>query len=133
MAEIRSLKRILDASKDASGVPVLCCIDEVLRGTNTIERIAASCEILKEFAKEKILCLAATHDIELTRLLTEYDQYHFREEMGEKDVTFSYKLYSGPATGRNAIRLLGAAGFDASVTQRAMQRTEEFERTGKWL
>ena len=44
IVEIRSLKRILDeADRDGN---LLCIIDEVLRGTNTIERIAASSEIL---------------------------------------------------------------------------------------
>ena len=42
IVEIRSLKRILDASAADGERPVLCCFDEVLRGTNTIERIAAS-------------------------------------------------------------------------------------------
>ena len=46
IVEIKSLKRILDAV-DKTGRPVLCFIDEVLRGTNTVERIAASSEILK--------------------------------------------------------------------------------------
>ena len=47
IVEIKSLKRMLDAvSKD--GHPVLMFVDEVLRGTNTVERIAASSEILKE-------------------------------------------------------------------------------------
>lgn len=40
IVEIKSLKRILDESKKPE--PLLCIIDEVLRGTNTIERIAAS-------------------------------------------------------------------------------------------
>ncbi|MBE5775697.1 MAG: hypothetical protein E7337_17560, partial [Clostridiales bacterium] len=40
VAEIRSLKRILDAV--GSGGMVFCFIDEILRGTNTVERIAAS-------------------------------------------------------------------------------------------
>ena len=44
--EIKSIKRILDAASE-EGSEVLCFVDEVLRGTNTVERIAASCEILK--------------------------------------------------------------------------------------
>ena len=40
IVEIKSLKRILDAV-DKTGRSVLCFIDEVLRGTNTVERIAA--------------------------------------------------------------------------------------------
>ncbi len=44
VAEIRSLKRILDAAEGKT--PVLAFVDEILRGTNTIERIAASAAVL---------------------------------------------------------------------------------------
>ena len=67
MVEIRSLKRILDRMVEE--VPLFCCVDEVLRGTNTVERIAASSQILLRMAQERLLCFAATHDIELTYLL----------------------------------------------------------------
>ena len=44
IVEIRSLKRILDAAGERR-TPVLCFVDEVLRGTNTVERIAAATQI----------------------------------------------------------------------------------------
>ena len=49
IVEIKSLKRILEESKEEA--PLLCIIDEVLRGTNTIERIAASSNILAHLKK----------------------------------------------------------------------------------
>lgn len=132
MVEIRSLKRIADLAGDG-GRPVLCFIDEVLRGTNTVERIAASSVILKTLADRGVLVFAATHDIELTRLLKDtYRNMHFEEEMGEKDVIFSYKLHDGPAVSRNAIRLLAATGFDADVTAEAQEMAERFGQTGEW-
>lgn len=70
IVEIRSLKRILDAAK--SGENLLCIIDEVLRGTNTIERIGASSQILANICKNNVLSFAATHDIELSYMLQEY-------------------------------------------------------------
>lgn len=133
MVEIRSLKRIADLSSDG-GRRVLCFVDEVLRGTNTVERIAASTEILRTLAERGVLCFAATHDIELTRLLEDqYDNYHFEEELKDGDVVFSYELKPGRATTRNAIRLLDSIGFDREMTGRAAKRAEEFERTGKWM
>ncbi|MDE7224463.1 MAG: hypothetical protein K2O34_11890, partial [Acetatifactor sp.] len=66
IVEIKSLKRILDAMKEEDNRPVLCFVDEVLRGTNTVERIAAATRILLSLTGKKILCFAATHDIELT-------------------------------------------------------------------
>ena len=64
IVEIRSLKRVLDAL--GKGCHVLTFVDEVLRGTNTVERIAASSQILKSMCRPDSLCFAATHDIELT-------------------------------------------------------------------
>ncbi len=136
MVEIRSLKRIADLSADG-GRPVLCFVDEVLRGTNTVERIAASSEILETLAERGVLCFAATHDMELSRLLAStFDNYHFEEELDENrtasDVVFSYRMQKGPATTRNAIRLLHSVGFEESVTQKAAKRAEQFEQTGIW-
>ena len=46
IVEIKSIKRILDLTSQET-YPVLCFVDEVLRGTNTVERIAASSRILQ--------------------------------------------------------------------------------------
>lgn len=133
IVEIRSLKRVLDASCDGSEIPVMCCVDEVLRGTNTIERISASAEILDQLAKRRIRIFAATHDMELTDLLREkYVNYHFSETMDGGDVTFSYKLLEGPADSRNAIRLLRALGYDDAIADRAQERAKRFTETGRW-
>ncbi len=131
IVEIKSLKRIADAANES--YPVLCFVDEVLRGTNTIERIAASSEILAALARKNVLCFAATHDIELTKLLSaDYSNYHFEEELKDNDVTFSYELHKGPATTRNAISLLGMVGFDKKLTDDASARAKRFETTGEW-
>ncbi|MGN1022272.1 MAG: hypothetical protein ACI4OJ_02140 [Lachnospiraceae bacterium] len=132
MVEIRSLKRIRDAAL-SSKLPVFGLIDEVLRGTNTVERIAASTEILRDLAGKHALLFAATHDGELTQSLSgRYANYHFEETWDGKDVTFSYRLHEGPATTRNAIRLLSAVGFDPAVTDAAEALARDFETTGHW-
>lgn len=132
IVEIKSLKRILDMS-EKDGYPILCFIDEVLRGTNTIERIAASSEILLNLNNEKVICFAATHDIELTSILADqYDNYHFDEEVADRDVVFSYILKSGVATSRNAIKLLGVIGYDEDVIDSAEKRAENFIKTKAW-
>lgn len=131
IVEIRAIKRILDAvGKDRT---VFCFVDEVLRGTNTVERVAASAEILKSLAGKGVLCFAATHDVELTRLLKEeYDNYHFEEEIADGDVKFNYRLLDGCATTRNAIKLLKVLGYKAEIIEKANQRAEYFDKTGKW-
>ena len=133
IVEIRSLKRILDAASAPEQTPVLCCVDEVLRGTNTVERISASTEILLQLAKKPIQIFAATHDMELTDLLKDnYVNYHFSETLEGDDVKFSYKLMEGPADSRNAIRLLRALGYDPAIADRAEKRAGNFIARGYW-
>lgn len=132
IVEIKALKRILDASAGKEH-PVLCFVDEVLRGTNTVERIAASVQILKELGRRNVLCFTATHDIELTRLLKEqFVNYHFSELFEEGTICFDYLLKEGEATSRNAIKLLELIGFDKGITKTAEQMAESFLVNGTW-
>ena len=134
MVEIKALKRIIDAAK--SGEKIICFVDEVLRGTNTVERVSASTEILKSFAESQmnnVLCFAATHDIELTYLLDSYyANYHFEEEIKNDDVLFNYILNVGPATSRNAIQLLKVMGYDDKIVSMAKDRADKFMETGQY-
>ena len=131
IVEIKSLKRILDESKKPE--PLLCIIDEVLRGTNTIERIAASSRILAALHQNWVLSFAATHDIELSYILDSlYDNYHFEEEVKEKEVVFSYILKKGRATSRNAIRLLDMLEYDLGIVEGAAKAARDFEEKGVW-
>ena len=132
IVEIKSLKRIMDMVSDK--VPVLCFVDEVLRGTNTLERIAASAEILSWLAGANAMCFAATHDIELTHILEEnYSNYHFQEYVKENEVLFDYKLYPGRAVSKNAIKLLRMLGYDEVMTEHAEARVKHFEESGNWV
>lgn len=133
IVEIKAMKRIMDAVAGDGKTPVLCFIDEVLRGTNTVERIAASTQILDKLARGRVLCFAATHDIELCQLLEDkYDNYHFEEEVKEGDVIFSYHLLKGKAKTRNAIKLLEIIGFSEEIVDRANDMAQNFIEKGEW-
>lgn len=132
MVEIKSLKRIIDKCNE--NIPCLCFVDEILRGTNTVERIASSSEVLSHLNKSNTICIAATHDIELTYLLErEYDNYHFEEEITDDDIVFDYKLNKGRAKSRNAIKLLSLIGYEQNIVERAHEKAENFVKSGKWL
>lgn len=132
MAEIKTIKRILDASKQEK--MIVCMVDEVLRGTNTIERIAASTQILKAMSGRNIMCLAATHDVELTKTLEkDYDNFHFEESLVQGDVLFSYKLKPGRAKSSNAIDLLQNLGYDRELIEEARNMVAYFEEKGEWI
>ena len=131
IVEIKSLKRILD--QIGGEKPVLCFIDEVLRGTNTVERIAASSQILKSMGNGNVLCFAATHDVELTHILEGiYENYHFQEEVQDNEILFDYKLYQGRATSRNAIRLLHIMGYADDIIRAAEESARYFMEKGTW-
>ena len=135
IVEIKSLKRIVDATRKAGkdGIKIMCFIDEVLRGTNTVERIAASSEILKNLADEGAMCFAATHDIELTHILEKYfANYHFNEKIEDNNIIFSYELQSGRATSRNAIKLLSIIGYDKNIIRNSEKRANDFMEKGAW-
>lgn len=133
IVEIRAIKRILDIVSKGTH-KVLCFVDEVLRGTNTVERISASTEILKSLSAENVICFAATHDVELTQLLEQdYENYHFEEEIVDNDVCFNYRLLAGKATTRNAIKLLAVMGYEESIIENANKRAEGFMQTGQWM
>lgn len=132
IVEIKALNRILRASQ-REGRPILCFVDEVLRGTNTVERIAASTQILKSLGKTGVICFAATHDMELCDLLAdEYSNYHFEEEVRDGDIFFAYRLCEGKAMTRNAIRLLEIIGYDAEIIEAAEHMAADFLKKGAW-
>lgn len=131
ISEIKSLKRIMDAA--GRGERIYGFIDEILRGTNTVERIAASASVLEAFAGLPVLCMVATHDMELTVLMRgRFHNAHFSETVEEDGVHFDYLIKDGPATGRNAIRLLESMGFSGEITRQAHRLAEAYEKTGIW-
>ena len=131
IAEIRSLKRILDTIEK---YPYCTCfIDEILKGTNTIERIAASAAILDYLTTRKCRALVASHDIELTQMLADrYANYHFREQIEDQAITFDYKLHEGPSTTRNAIKLLELMGYEETIIKKANQLANTFMNEQVW-
>lgn len=128
--EIKSLKRILDKVLDTA---CTCFVDEILKGTNTIERIAASAAVLKYLCSTDCLCVTASHDIELTHILRdEYDNYHFRENITDDGIHFDYKLKQGPSQTRNAIKLLHYMNFDSLIVKDAEAMVNKFINFQKW-
>ncbi|MCL2215591.1 MAG: hypothetical protein FWB91_01095 [Defluviitaleaceae bacterium] len=122
IVEIKSLKRILDAVGE---FPCVCFIDEILRGTNTVERLAASSAVLEFLYTRGCLCLTASHDIELTRILDgKYENFHFLETVTDGGVEFDYLLKPGPSVTRNALKLLKFTGFDPGIIERAESLAE---------
>ncbi|MBU5592795.1 DNA mismatch repair protein MutS [Clostridium sp. MSJ-4] len=127
MAEVESILRIIKAlEKD---VPVFCPIDEIFRGTNPIERISMSAEILTYINNRKSISLVATHDRELVDILKEnYEFYYFSEDVdSKKGLSFDYKLKKGTSKSRNAIRLLEYMNYPKDIIDKAYKRSKSIE------
>ncbi len=131
IAEIKSLKRIIKLIEE--GKPVISFIDEILKGTNTIERIAASASMMEWLASNKGMNLIASHDIELTEMTrTIYTNYHFRESIENGEVLFDYKIHDGPSRTRNAIKLLEILAYPESITENANNLAKHFTEWRNW-
>jgi len=121
-AEIARVRTFLEAVE--AGPLRLFVIDEIFRGTNTVERIASSAAVLRHLG-ERHLALVTTHDLELQDLLGEaYEMFHFEEQVIDGGCTFDYRLHPGPARSRNAIRLLEICGYPEAITREALALAE---------
>lgn len=132
VAEIKSIKRLLD--QVGKGERCYCFIDEILKGTNTIERIAASSSVVTWLADYPSLSFVATHDIELTEMLKEYcDNVHFEETVTEEQgISFDYELKQGPAVTRNAIALLKVMDYPEKIVEQAQKEAHYFDEQRTW-
>lgn len=132
VAEIKSVKRLLDIV--AMDQRCYCFVDEILKGTNTIERIAASSSIVHWLSQSNSLSMIATHDIELTEILKKQCQnLHFSEQVtNEEGISFDYKVKNGPAKTRNAIALLSILDYPEEITQQAEVEAAHFDQYRKW-
>ncbi|MDD6101790.1 MAG: hypothetical protein PUB67_01595 [Clostridiales bacterium] len=119
MAEIRHIKEIIDYE---GNIPLLLCIDEILRGTNTLERVAASSQILKYLESKNAIIIAATHDVELVELLKGlYENYYFCENIEDINNIFDYKIRKGTNYTNNAIRLLERCGYPSEILEESFK------------
>lgn len=126
MAEAKALKRIIDSLN--SKEPILCILDEIFRGTNTVERISAATVSLNYMSNKNTCVVAATHDLELTTLVNDkYNNYHFKETIKDKDMIFDYILREGPCNSRNAIAILEYLDYPKEIYEKAIIQADAME------
>lgn len=125
--EVMTIKEMIDKSK--GGNLNLFLLDEIFKGTNTIERISAGKAVLSSLNEENNIVFVSTHDIELADLLkNEYDLYHFSEIVDHKTVDFDYTLKEGKLKNRNAIRILQINDYPESIIKEAIEISEELDK-----
>jgi len=122
MAEVARLREIVTAAeenvRDAIDGPVLYLVDEMLSGTNSEERAVAIRLIVERLLESEAIGVITTHDLPafcVDPIQSRLVHAHFRERVtgapGHETMDFDYRLYDGPATSRNALRLLALAGL----------------------
>ncbi len=122
LEEVSAINKLMEATENSS--PNLFVLDEIFKGTNTIERISAGKAILNYLNTPKDMVLVSTHDIELTDLLkNNYDLYHFSEQVVSNQIVFDHKIKQGRLTTRNAIKILELCKFPKKVIEDA-KKTE---------
>ena len=127
LAEVDSINELLKNSENENG-QFLFIIDEIFKGTNTIERVGSAKAILEFLNQKNHLVMVSTHDLELTQFLQNgFVLYHFQEQIENEELFFDYKLKQGILQQRNAIRILELAKFPPEVIREAERVSQILE------
>lgn len=130
MAEAEALLRMLQILNDDRCS--LLIIDEIFRGTNPMERVAAASALLEYMAGRNTMVMVATHDIEITQKVAEqYDSYHFTEHVTKDALEFDYTLRPGVLKSPNGIRILEYIGYPEEIIQEALANVAEGRKEGE--
>jgi hypothetical protein len=113
-AELKKLKRIIEAVNRHEKVFLL--LDEILRGTNSLDRHTGSKALIKQLIEQKAVGMLATHDLDLAKLIEKYPSnihnYHFDVQIANDELYFDYKLKEGVCTSLNASILMKKIGIE---------------------
>ncbi len=112
-AELQRLKLILDEIK--AGNPVFVIIDEMLKGTNSEDKLSGSIKLIEQLISLHAVGLVATHDLKLTDLAEKYPKQItnkcFEIQLTEEELLFDYKLTDGVTSTMNANFLMRKMGI----------------------
>ncbi|MBR1396553.1 MAG: DNA mismatch repair protein MutS [Selenomonadaceae bacterium] len=112
-AELLRIKSMIEFSQNKK--PMLICIDEIFKGTNSADRIVGAKEAIRHLTNEWSITLVTTHDFELCDLTsknnTPVTNAHFEEYYEGDEIRFDFKLRDGRCHTTNAKYLLKMAGI----------------------
>ncbi|EOR95370.1 MutS-related protein, family 1 [Arcticibacter svalbardensis MN12-7] len=119
LEELESVYNFIERSDD-SKFANLFVMDELFKGTNTNERIAAGQAVSDYLSKGNNIVMVSTHDLELSKLLNvNYESYYFAEEVSDQGLHFDHKIKKGILSTRNAIKLLEYFDYPKEIIQSA--------------
>ncbi|HSN60118.1 MAG TPA: hypothetical protein VLR49_04235, partial [Ferruginibacter sp.] len=113
-AELKKLKTVIDKVNNKENVFIL--LDEILRGTNSLDRHTGSKALIKQLIKQEAAAILATHDVDLAALQESFPQnifnYHFDVQVNNEELYFDYRLKPGVCTSLNASILMKKIGIE---------------------
>lgn len=112
-AELQRLRVVVDATR--AGEPVFFLLDEILKGTNSLDRNAGGRALILQLLSYGGAGVVATHDLELGKLADETDAVStLRLEVetdAQGELYFDYTVKAGLAQSRNASALMRKLGL----------------------
>jgi len=111
-AELSRLKTIMDAMN--SGEKVFVILDEILKGTNSIDKEKGSALFLQKMKRLGCMGIIATHDLSLCTLAkddSDYFNQSFDSVIANNELSFDYRLRDGVCQNMNATFLLTKMGL----------------------
>lgn len=113
-AELKKLKTIIE--KVNNGEKVFILLDEILRGTNSLDRHTGSVALIRQLIKHNAAAIIATHDLALADINNEFPghilNYHFDAQVEKEELFFDYKLKPGVCESLNASILMKKIGIE---------------------
>jgi MutS domain V len=112
-AEIDRLKMLIDAIKSEPNALLL--VDEMLRGTNSEDKLKGSMAFIESIVTANTAAFIATHDLRMTHIAQKYPEkirnYYFEYQSENNELKFDYKIKAGICQSFNATELLRSAGL----------------------
>ncbi|MDR3725044.1 MAG: mismatch repair protein [Terracidiphilus sp.] len=112
-AEIQRLKQIVDLTGKPH--PVLFLLDELLSGTNSLDRRKGTEYLVRALVQHGAIGLVSTHDLSLTAipetLGSSAANWHFEDRFEQGRLIFDYKLKPGAVKSSNALKLMQSVGL----------------------
>ena len=112
-AELKRIKGVLDWLQ--KGERIFVILDEMLKGTNSVDKLNGSKELLRKLVQFKSVSLIATHDLKLSEMEDDFPQQVFNKcfeiRIENDDLVFDYKLSDGVTKTMNATFLMKKMGI----------------------
>lgn len=106
-AELLRLKQLLESCRRSGRTLII--LDEILKGTNSLDKLNGSRLFLEAVAKLPVTGIIATHDLELSKMEDDapgrFHNWCFEIELAD-NITYTYKITRGVARNQNATFLL---------------------------